>query len=289
MTETRDITWRTSDGLSHFARDHGSVASTKLPVVCIPGLTRNSRDFEEVAPWIADQGRRVIAVDLRGRGRSDRDPKPERYMPATYAEDVVAALDSLKIPRALFVGTSLGGIVTMTLAGKHLDRIGGAVLNDVGPVIARAGLERIASYAGRTPDVKSWSDAIAYAKHTGGVAFPRYTDADWGVFVRRIFKEGKDGTPVLECDPKVFRPMNRLMVWLLTPLVWGLFRKLTTGRPTLLVRGAISDVLDSPTALRMRKEAPAMAYVEVESVGHAPTLSEPQAKEALARFLAEAP
>lgn len=289
MIESHELTWRSPDGLNLFARAYGSVHPSKLTVVCIPGLTRNSRDFEEVAPWIAAMDRHVVAVDLRGRGRSDRDPKPERYTPPTYAADIVALLDTLNLRQAVFVGTSLGGIVTMTLASKHSDRIGGAVLNDVGPVIARAGLKRISGYAGRTPEVKSWADAIAHARQTGGVAFPRYSEADWGVFVRRIFKESEGGVPVIECDPRVFRPTHPLLVWLMTPLVWGLFRKLTTGRKTLLVRGAISDVLDAKTTTRMRKEAPLMSFVEVEDVGHAPTLSEPQAKEALARFFAEAP
>jgi len=289
LSEHREVTWRSPDGLNLFGREYGSVDSEKLPVFCIPGLTRNSRDFEEVAPWIASMGRRVIAVDLRGRGRSDRDPKPSHYGPLTYAADIVALMDRLSLPRALFVGTSLGGIVTMTLAGRHLDRVGGAVLNDVGPFIAKAGIARIAGYAGKTPALKTWADAVAYARQTGGVAFPRWTDAEWGVFVRRIFREGPDGAPVLECDPKVFRRMNPVLVWLITPLVWRMFRKLSTGRPTLLVRGAISDVLDAPTAARMRTEAPGLAFVEVDGVGHAPTLSEPQAKEALSRFFAAAP
>ncbi len=289
MTELRELTWRSSDGLTLFARDHGSADPGKLPVICIPGLTRNSRDFEEVAPWIASMGRRVLAVDLRGRGRSDRDPNPQHYAPPTYAADIVALLDFIGAPRALFVGTSLGGIVAMTLASKHIDRIGGAVLNDVGPVIAKEGFTRISSYAGKPPAVKSWADALAYAKQTGGVAFPGYTDADWAVFVRRIFKEDADGVPVLECDPKVFRPMHPLLAWLMTPLVWAMFRKLAAGRKVLLVRGAISDVLSVPTATRMRQEAKEMAYVEVEGVGHAPTLAEPQAKEALTRFFTAAP
>lgn len=289
MIEPRELTWRSSDGLKLVASDYASPDTTKLPVICVPGLTRNSRDFEEVAPWIASMGRRVIAVDLRGRGRSDRDPNPKRYKPPTYAGDMVGLLDSIGAPRALFVGTSLGGIVTMSLASTHVERIGGAVLNDVGPVIAKEGLARISGYAGRTPAVKSWSDAVAYAKQTGGVAFPAYTDADWGVFVRRIFKEGPDGVPVLECDPRVFQPMHPLLTWLITPLVWGMFRKLTAGRKTLLIRGAISDVLSVETAARMRREAKEMAYVEVDNVGHAPTLSEPQAREALKRFFTEAP
>ena len=289
MTDFRELSWRSADGLKLVASEYGSNNSGKLPVICIPGLTRNSRDFEELSPWIASMGRRVVAVDLRGRGRSDRDPKPSNYAPPTYAADIVALLDTIGAPRALFVGTSLGGIVTMALASKHLDRIGGAVLNDVGPVIAKEGLARIAGYAGKPLVVKSWADAVEYASRTGGVAFPKNTDADWEVFVRRIFKEGADGVPVLECDPKVFRPMHPVLTWLLTPLVWAMFRRLTTGRPTLLVRGAISDVLNVETATRMRREAPAMAYVEVGDVGHAPTLSEPQAKESLTRFFSEAP
>ncbi|MEO8362637.1 MAG: alpha/beta hydrolase [Vicinamibacteria bacterium] len=289
MNEIRDITWRSHDGLRLFARDQGHADLGKLPVICIPGLTRNSRDFEDVAPFIAAMGRRVIAVDLRGRGQSERDPNPKQYKPPTYARDMVALLDHLKLARAVFVGTSLGGLVTMALAGQNLNRIGGAVLNDVGPVIAKEGLNRISSYAGKTPPVKTWEDAIAYAKQTGGVAFPRYTDADWAVFVRRLFKEDAGGAPVPECDPLVFQPMNPFLVWLMTPLVWGLFRKLAGGVPTLLVRGAISDVLNAETATRMRREAPKMAYVEVDDVGHAPMLSEPQAKAALARFFAETP
>jgi pimeloyl-ACP methyl ester carboxylesterase len=289
MTGFRELSWRSADGLSLFASDYGNGEAGKLPVICIPGLTRNARDFEDVAPWIAAMGRRVIAVDLRGRGRSDRDKNARNYRPPTYAADVVGLLDSIGAPRALFVGTSLGGIVTMTMASKHIDRIGGAVLNDVGPVIAKEGFARIAGYAGRRVAVKSWAEAIAYAKQTGGVAFPGYRDADWSVFVRRIFKEGPDGVPALECDPGVFRPMNPVLTWLLTPMVWALFRKLTTGRKTLLVRGAISDVLNAETASRMRREAKDMAYVEVDNVGHAPTLSEPQAKESLAQFFSEAP
>lgn len=288
MNGFREITWSRADGLKLFASEYGKDKG-KLPVICIPGLTRNSRDFEEVAPWIASLGRRVLAVDLRGRGRSERDPLPRRYAPPTYAADMVALLDRLETPRALFVGTSLGGIVTMTMASKFSDRIGGAVLNDVGPVIAKEGFARISSYAGKPVTVKSWADAVAYAKQTGGIAFPGYTDAEWGVFVRRIFKEGPDRVPRLECDPAVFRPMSPVLTWILTPWVWALFRKLAQGRPTLLVRGAISDVLSAETSNRMRREAPSMAFVEVANVGHAPTLSEPPAREGLARFFSEAP
>lgn len=284
MNESREIAWRSADGLRLFAREYGEAGSSRLPVICIPGLTRNSRDFEEVAPMIAGFGRRVIAVDLRGRGASEWDSDPARYKPATYAADIVALMDELGLPKAVFVGTSLGGIVTMTLASRHLDRIGGAVLNDVGPVVASAGLKRIATYAGRPQVVQSWADAVAYARRTNGVAFPGNTDADWERFARRIFREGDDGVPRLECDPKVFRPAPPLLVWLLTPLSWLLFRKLANGVPTLLVRGALSDILDSPTTKRMRSKAPSMEYAEIEGVGHAPMLTEPAATAALQAY-----
>lgn len=284
MNEPREITWRSASGLRLFAREYGEIGSSRLPVICIPGLTRNSRDFEDVAPLIAATGRRVIAIDLRGRGRSEWDTDPSRYKPATYAADVVTLLDQLGIPKAHFVGTSLGGIVTMTLASKSLDRIAGAVLNDVGPVVAAAGLQRIATYAGRPQVVQSWADAVTYARRTNGVAFPENTDADWERFARRIFREGEDGIPRLECDPKVFRPVPAFLVWLLTPLSWFLFRKLANGVPTLLVRGALSDILDEPTVRRMRAQAPSMEYVEVARVGHAPMLSEPAATAALQNY-----
>ena len=289
MNDFREITWKSPEGLRLFAREWGDAAAPRLPVVCIPGLTRSSRDFEEVAPLIAATGRRVIAVDLRGRGLSEWDSEPARYKPATYAADVVALLDQLALPRAHFVGTSLGGIVTMTLASRHLGRIAGAVLNDVGPVVASEGLKRIATYAGRPQVVQSWADAVAYARRTNGVAFPDNTDADWELFAKRLFREDANGIPVLACDSRVFRPLPSFLVWLLSPLSWFLFRKLANGTPTLLVRGALSDILDAPTVARMRAQAPSMEYVEVDRVGHAPMLTEPAARAAFERRFTTAP
>ncbi len=280
--------WTSDDGLALCARDYAG-GSDKLPVICIPGLTRNCRDFEAVAPWIAGLGRRVLAVDLRGRGRSARDPDPRHYKPATYAADVSALLRSLQLPRALFLGTSLGGIVIMTLAARRLPEIGGAILNDVGPRVAAAGLARIAGYAGKGAPVANWDDAAAYARRTNGAAFPHYGDAEWQAFARRTFKEGDNGRPELDYDARVVAPVNRLVMKLMSPLAWAAFRRLARNRQVLLIRGAQSDILDSATAARMKRTAPSMSIAEIPGIGHAPMLDEPVARAAIQAFLDSAP
>lgn len=282
-----ELIWRTRDGLSLYARDYGA-ANAKLPVVCIPGLTRNSRDFEEVAPWVAAQGRRVLAVDLRGRGRSDRDSDPRRYHPRVYADDMDALLAEIGAQKALFVGTSLGGLVTMTLAVRHPRLIGGAVLNDVGPRIAKAGLVRIRGYAGKSTPVSSWAEAAAYAKSTNGLAFPDYPEDAWLPFARRMFSEA-DGKPVLDYDPRVFRAPNPIAAWLAQPLLWAAFKRLAKAGPLLLVHGEFTDIIDAATIRRMQRIAVHMQVAAVPRVGHAPMLSEPHARDALKRFLDAAP
>ncbi len=295
-----ELRWRSRDGLSLFARDYSPAATPaasgasappmpRAPVVCIPGLTRNSLDFDQVAPWIAGLGRRVIAVDLRGRGLSDRDPVPRHYKPTTYADDLAALLDHQGIPRAIFVGTSLGGLVSMAFAVRHPRLLAGAVLNDVGPEIDPAGAARIRSYVGKAPPITSWDSAVAYARLVNGAALPDFTDADWDAMARRMFREGADGRPELNYDPQILQPVGPLMMRVAQWLAWGEFRRLAHDRPVLLLRGAHSDILAPTTVTRMRRAAPAMMFAEVSGVGHAPMLSEPAARTALAQFLAEAP
>jgi pimeloyl-ACP methyl ester carboxylesterase len=288
-TVTAELTWRSRDGLELYARDYGARETERLPVICIPGLTRNSRDFETLAPWIAAQGRRVLAVDLRGRGRSAYDPKPRRYRPAVYANDMAALLKAIGARKAVFVGTSLGGLTTMMLAMRHPRLIGAAVLNDVGPRVAKAGLARIASYTGKSAPVGSWSDAAAYAKRINGAALPHLTDADWDVVARRLFRAGADGAPVLDYDLRVVSKTPGWLISLTEPLLWSACRKLARSGPLLVLRGATSDILDQPTLRRMSKLAPNVSATEIPDVGHAPSLDEPAARDALADFLARAP
>ena len=152
----------TPDDLTLFARDYAAVGAPRgAPVLCLHGLTRSSADFEIVAPRLATQGRRVIAPDIRGRGRSDRDPQPLRYRPDIYVQDVLTLLDELGIAEAVVVGTSMGGLMAMLLAALVPARITAAVLNDVGPVISPAGLARIAAYVGKSAAFVSW-DAVLF-------------------------------------------------------------------------------------------------------------------------------
>ena len=285
-----DRRWTSADGLSLYARDYAPTGgAAKLPVIAIHGLTRNAADFEAIAPLIAQSGRRVLAIDVRGRGRSDRAPDPMTYQPATYAQDVLALMQQAGIERAVFLGTSMGGLITMALAAIRSKVIAGAIINDVGPEVAKEGLMRIAAYSGQPVDTPGWAEAAAYARKINAVAFPHYTDADWDAFARRIFRVGTEGAPVLDYDPDIAVPIRAAGARALVPNLWPMFGKLTRGRPVLLVRGANSDLLSEEIAAKMRKRAPKMDFVEVPGVGHAPMLDEPEARAAIFPFLGELP
>ena len=282
-----DLTWRGEGGLALYARDYaGSAGPARCPVVCIHGLTRNSADFEEVAPWIAAKGRRVLALDIRGRGRSERDPDPSRYHPRVYAGDVIRLLDEAGIARAVFIGTSMGGIITMAIAAKRLGAIAAAVLNDVGPVISMHGLNRIKGYVGQGRPVETWDDAADYMKAINGVAFPHNTAADWQAWARRTFRSDANGKIVLDYDPRIASAIQGAKLKPTSLMAKLLFRRLARNRPTLLIRGGNSDIVGPEEAGYMRRVAPGMQYAEVPGVGHAPMLMEPAAQEALSNFLA---
>lgn len=280
-----DRWWTSADGLKLYARDYPAAPGpARLPVVCIHGLTRNSRDFGEVAPYLAAAGRRVLVLDVRGRGRSDRDPNPMNYHPGTYAEDVAALFEQLGLSRAVFVGTSMGGLITMMLALRRPELIAGSVINDVGPQLSPVGLSRIMAYAGKPVEIKSWKDAREYVKRTNAAAFPNHRDRDWRAFVERVFDRGPRGRPVLAYDPAIAEPFKTATPDKPAPDMVPLFQALAR-RPILLVRGAISDLLDADGVALMRRHAPDMAYAEVPDVGHAPMLTEPAAKRAILGFL----
>jgi pimeloyl-ACP methyl ester carboxylesterase len=282
--------WSSADGLSLYARDYAAGSGTaKLPVIAIHGLTRNSADFDAIAPLIAQSGRRVLAVDIRGRGQSDRAPDPMTYQPVTYAQDVLALMRDLGIERAVFLGTSMGGLITMTLAALRSKVIAAAILNDIGPEVSPVGLARIAAYAGQPVEINNWADAAAYARKLNEVALPHYSDADWDAFARRTFRMGTEGTPIPDYDPDIMAPIRAAGAKALVPNLWPFFNRLAKGRPTLLVRGETSDLLSPEIAAKMRKRAPKMDFVEVPGIGHAPMLDEPEAKAAIFPFLSELP
>jgi pimeloyl-ACP methyl ester carboxylesterase len=285
-----DRFFTSADGLTLYARDYpGADGRARLPVICIHGLTRNSRDFEDVAPYLAATGRRVLAVDVRGRGRSARDPDPENYRPAVYAGDVIALFDQLGVKRAVFVGTSMGGLIAMVLATLQPDLIAASVINDVGPKLSPVGLGRILSYTGKPPEVRNWKDARAYVKAINSAAFPAYRDKDWDRFARRVFDDGPNGRPVPAYDPAITVPFRTAGPDKPAPDMDPVFQALANGRPTLLTHGALSDLLDADGVELMRTLAPDLTVVDVPGVGHAPMLTEPEAKAAVALFLNDLP
>lgn len=286
MAEFGERRWVTPDGLTLYARDYPAAGGERsLPVLCLHGFTRNSKDFEDLAPIVASSGRRVIAMDMRGRGQSDRDSRVANYHPKIYARDVLGFLAALEVPRAVFLGTSMGGLITLTLALLRPKAIAAAILNDVGPAVDPTGVRRIQSYAGRTPAVHNWQDAADYVRITNEVALPDLAGEEWDRMARRLFRESPDG-PLLDYDPAIAGAGKAKTSSL---IAWLAFGRLARRVPTLLLRGEKSDILSADIASRMRRWAPALRTVVVPGVGHAPLLSEPVAVDAIEQFLRTVP
>jgi pimeloyl-ACP methyl ester carboxylesterase len=267
------------DGLKLHYRDYPGDPA-KPPLMCLPGLTRNARDFAELAELYSPRFR-VIALDFRGRGLSEYDPVPARYVPPTYAGDVIELLDQLRIDRAIFVGTSLGGLVTMAVAVLQPQRVAAAILNDVGPVINDVGIDRIKSYVGSGQRFKNWDEAAeTIARNTQ--AFENYSHDDWVRMAKRNCRE-ENGEIVFDYDQAIAEPFNTAGP---TPQVdmWPLFAALAQ-KPLLVIRGAKSDLLSAQSLEKMHAAAPAMKSALVAGVGHAPELSEPEAVAAIDAFL----
>jgi pimeloyl-ACP methyl ester carboxylesterase len=288
MTTYTAISFTSSDGLALYARDYpGASGQAHLPVICIHGLTRNSSDFDELAPEIARLGRRVLAVDVRGRGHSQRDPNPDHYNPVVYAGDVEKLMHDLGIARAVFVGTSMGGLITMTLAAHNIDLVAAAVLNDIGPVISPKGLARIAGYTGKSATLASWDEAAVYVRDINQCAFPENTDDEWHKWARRAFEQDQEGRLCPRYDPNISIALQTGKLRPTSLAARMAFRRLAKKRPTLLIRGGLSDLVEAHQAAWMRKAAPDMQYAEVPNVGHAPMLTEPEALAAIRNFLAQ--
>jgi len=278
----------TADGLKLYVRDYAPLQpQTGLPVVCLHGLTRNARDFEVVAARIAALGRRVLVPDVRGRGRSDYDPDPAHYVPAVYAQDVLRLLDTLETPKAVFLGTSMGGIITMLVAATAPERVAAAMLNDVGAKLGEEGVRRISAYVGAAKPAATWAGAAAAVKAVNLVAFPDREDDDvfWETLARRTWRERADGALEADYDPHIalaFSSSDTAPVLDMTPLFLPL-----KDKPVLLIRGALSDLLPADVVAYMRDLKPDLAVAEVPHVGHAPLLDEPEAWDALLDFLAK--
>ncbi|WP_395621862.1 alpha/beta fold hydrolase [Sphingomonas daechungensis] len=275
-----DKFWTSRDGLKLHYRDYDG-PSDRPPLLMLHGLTRNSRDFEDLAERYAGDWR-VIAVDFRGRGRSAYDPNSANYHPPVYAMDILQLLDELGIDRAVFMGTSLGGLVTMIIATIAPQRMAGVLLNDVGPELNLTGIDRIKSYVGKPVVFAEWADAVAELRSRHQSVLPGYTDEQWDRYSRRVLRKTDRGIE-FDYDMRIAEPFEAANSGE-TPDIWPFYRALA-GRPVLVLRGEHSDLLTDSALQRMAKEIPDVEAVTVAGVGHAPDLDEPEAVSAIDRLL----
>lgn len=278
--------WWSNDGLRLHARDYPARspdgAVERPPILCLPGLTRNARDFDLLADRLSAEWR-VVVVDLRGRGESAYAKDSMTYVPLAYVQDVEALLGELGINRFVAIGTSLGGIVTMLLAGAGRGTIAGAVLNDVGPEVEAGGLARIRSYVGKSSSWPTWVHAARGLAEANGDVYPNYQLSDWLAMAKRLYRLNSAGRIVLDYDLKIAEPL-RVPGNEAGPDMWGAFDRLNNV-PVLVVRGALSDILSDSVAHRMTERLGSAELITVPDTGHAPTLDEPIVGAAIDRLL----
>lgn len=277
--------WQSADGLTLHFRDYAG-GDARLPVLCLHGLTRNARDFEALAPHIAATGRRVIVPEMRGRGRSGYASDPSTYAVPTYVADTLALLAQEGVERFIAIGTSMGGLIIMGLAALAPERIAGVVLNDVGPVVEPAGLERIKDYVGQGGSFPTWVHAARALAEVHGETYPGYDLTDWLEMAKRTMVLVSNGRIAFDYDMKIAEPI--LNVTTDEPVdLWPMLAALA-GRPAVLVRGALSTILSAATLDRMAQTLPGARKVIVANTGHAPTLDEPEVRTAIDAMLEQA-
>jgi pimeloyl-ACP methyl ester carboxylesterase len=287
MTQAyKDLFVAASDGLRLYARDYGPALGSSLSVVCLPGLARTSADFHDLALALSGdeaEPRRVLALDYRGRGRSDWDPNWRNYDVRTEVTDTLQVLTAAGIEEAVFVGTSRGGLITMALGAIRPALLRGAVLNDIGPVIDGKGLVRIRGYVGKLPTPRTFAEAGDVLKRISDAQFPFLTDADWQKMARGTWRE-TDGKLTLAYDARLMKTLESIDLEAPLPVLWTLFEGLKTI-PVLALRGANSDLLTAQTLEQMRSRHPRLEAVTVPDQGHAPIL-EGQVIDRIKAFLA---
>ena len=279
MFEERHV--EAEDGLRLHYRDYPN-ASPRPPVLCLPGLTRNSRDFAPLAARI-NETRRVICPDLRGRGKSQYDPDWRNYHPGQYAADLWQLLDTLQLHKVVVIGTSLGGWMAMLLNHQKPGRIAGAVMNDIGPEADPNGIARVVATAGRLDIVGSLDEAVEQAKSVYSIAFPDWTEERWRAYAEATYRQLDDGRFDLNFDRNIGHAAREGVSGLdVDP--WTMFDNLANV-PTLLIHGVLSDILTAPIIQKMREKKPDLQVVPVRDRGHAPLLDEQEAVDAIATFL----
>jgi len=271
MRNYKEFYYDVDDGLTLFARDYPGPENHSGCVLMMHGLTRNSRDFEVLAEKLSSK-HRVLVAEQRGRGKSDWDSQPERYAIPTYVGDMFALLEAAGENQVAAVGTSMGGLMAMVMNSAMPGVFSHVVLNDIGPELCDEGLNRIKGYVGQGEPVTTWAEAVAYNRRINEVAFPTLSDEGWEQFARQIFKE-IDGVPVLDYDPGISEAVTAEDSDAVPPDLWPVF-DLLGQQPLMLIRGALSDLLDDRITAEMQRRVPAMVYLEVPDVGHAPMLKD---------------
>lgn len=287
--QSRSHFYQSADGLRLHIRIHGALDGRRLPVVCLPGLTRNARDFEGLAEFLIDEApspRPVVAFDYRGRGLSDYDPEWRNYNPSVETQDVLTGLATLGIDRAAFIGTSRGGLILHLLANKHPEMLEALVLNDVGPELGLKGLAQIRQYLLNPKQPSDWPDAVSVQQAIHGPAFPALSQAAWERFARALYRE-RDGKPVPDFDPALVRTLVDLDLSKPLPHLWLQFEALKP-MPLLVIRGENSKVLESQTVAAMSERHPSMRSVTAFGQGHAPLLDTEVLAKEIGDLVAEA-
>ncbi|MBZ9844347.1 alpha/beta fold hydrolase [Mesorhizobium sp. CA5] len=281
-----DFFYAAPDGLKLHARIYGEANAGSWPVVCLPGLTRNARDFHELALYLSTKAarpRKVVAFDYRGRGQSDRDPDISHYNVGVEAGDVLAGLSALGIEQATFVGTSRGGLIIHVLGALKPAVLKAIVLNDIGPVIEAAGLAHIRSYLDRAPKPKTFAEAVDAQRRVHGADFPALIDADWARMVRAICRETEAGW-LPDFDPALVDTLAGVDFSKPLPDLWPQFDALA-AIPLLAIRGGNSKLLSAATVEEMGRRHPGMETITVEGQGHAPFLETGTLPREIADFL----
>jgi pimeloyl-ACP methyl ester carboxylesterase len=291
MSNFTDGYWLSGDGLRLHYREYVPLAPVegRPPIICLHGLTRNARDFAALAERLAAAGWRVICPELRGRGDSGYAKSWATYQPVQYVKDLNDLLDALKVSRFVAIGTSLGGLMTLLLAIVDSSRIAAAVLNDIGPAIEPAGLARIRDYVGQGRSFPTWMHAARALEETHAAAFPDYATSDWLAMAKRVMVLGGNGRVVYDYDMKIAEPFAHQSGGGGVEPGMDLWPGLDAlrGRPVLLVRGGLSDLLSPVTLAEMARRLPQAEVVELPRVGHAPTLDEPAVQVAIDRLLTQ--
>jgi pimeloyl-ACP methyl ester carboxylesterase len=263
----RTLICGSASGLHRLAYDEWGEADNDNVLVCVHGLTRSRRDFEPLARALAGSYR-VVCPDMPGRGASDWLRDPLEYQVPTYVADAIALIARLDVESVAWLGTSMGGLVGMSLASLEGTPVRRLILNEAGPLLGAASLERIGAYVGRAPRFASFEVAEAYVR-TVSAPFGPHADSEWRFLTENVVRQTRDGQWEMSYDPAIAIRFNAR-----TPHqdldLWPLYDRVSC--PTLVIRGAESDLLSSKTVVEMAVRGPRAESVELAGIGHAPTL-----------------